>query len=156
MFMQFQVKTKLKGHQKKITGLAFSQSLNVLVSSGADAQVCRINNCYSLGLCFGMYFLQLVSYSMCFLMLPSTSALITLPPMQWSPRDALPAPISTAVYSCDGLLVYAGFVDGAVGVFESDSLRLRCRIAPTAYISPSIARYEIFTESCIIVAYISL
>ncbi|RWW25597.1 hypothetical protein GW17_00010046 [Ensete ventricosum] len=33
------VKTKLKGHQKKITGLAFSQSLNVLVSSGADAQV---------------------------------------------------------------------------------------------------------------------
>lgn len=34
-----EVKTKLKGHQKKVTGLAFSQSLNVLVSSGADAQV---------------------------------------------------------------------------------------------------------------------
>ncbi|RZS10789.1 hypothetical protein BHM03_00042060 [Ensete ventricosum] len=33
------VKMKLKGHQKKITGLAFSQSLNVLVSSGADAQI---------------------------------------------------------------------------------------------------------------------
>jgi hypothetical protein len=30
---------KLKGHQKRITGLAFSQSLNVLASSGADAQV---------------------------------------------------------------------------------------------------------------------
>jgi WD40 repeat protein len=34
-----QVKSKLKGHQKRITGLAFSNSLNVLVSSGADAQV---------------------------------------------------------------------------------------------------------------------
>jgi hypothetical protein len=34
-----QVKSKLKGHQKKVTGLAFSQQMNVLVSSGADAQV---------------------------------------------------------------------------------------------------------------------
>ena len=35
-----QVKSKLKGHQKRISGLAFSNTLNVLVSSGADAQVC--------------------------------------------------------------------------------------------------------------------
>ncbi|KAG6739989.1 hypothetical protein POTOM_057622 [Populus tomentosa] len=35
-----EVKTKLKGHQKRITGLAFSHSLNVLVSSGADSQLC--------------------------------------------------------------------------------------------------------------------
>lgn len=34
-----QVKSKLKGHSKRITGLAFSHALNVLVSSGADAQV---------------------------------------------------------------------------------------------------------------------
>lgn len=34
-----QVKSKLKGHTKRITGLAFSHALNVLVSSGADAQV---------------------------------------------------------------------------------------------------------------------
>lgn len=34
-----QVKSKLKGHSKRITGLAFSHVLNVLVSSGADAQV---------------------------------------------------------------------------------------------------------------------
>jgi hypothetical protein len=58
--------------------------------------------------------------------------------MQWSPRDALPAPISSAIYSCDGLLVYATFCDGAVGVFEAESLRLRCRIGPSSYIPPSI------------------
>ncbi|KAJ9688694.1 hypothetical protein PVL29_014377 [Vitis rotundifolia] len=34
-----EVKTKLKGHQKRVTGLAFSPVLNVLVSSGADSQV---------------------------------------------------------------------------------------------------------------------
>lgn len=36
-----QVKSKLKGHSKRITGLAFSNTLNVLVSSGADAQVSK-------------------------------------------------------------------------------------------------------------------
>uniref|UniRef100_A0A804R901 CTLH domain-containing protein n=2 Tax=Zea mays TaxID=4577 RepID=A0A804R901_MAIZE len=34
-----EVKSKLRGHSKRITGLAFSNVLNVLVSSGADAQV---------------------------------------------------------------------------------------------------------------------
>ncbi|RRT75697.1 hypothetical protein B296_00030967, partial [Ensete ventricosum] len=76
------VKTKLKGHQKKITGLAFSQSLNVLVSSGADAQV-----------------------------------------------------YASSKSSSD----VANFLNLSVGVFEADSLRLRCRIAPTAYISSSIS-----------------
>ncbi|XP_020245971.1 topless-related protein 2-like isoform X2 [Asparagus officinalis] len=34
-----EVKTKLNGHQKCISGLAFSNNLNILVSLGADAQV---------------------------------------------------------------------------------------------------------------------
>ncbi|KAK4714903.1 hypothetical protein R3W88_020810 [Solanum pinnatisectum] len=33
------VKTKLKGHHKRITGLALSNSLNVLISAGADSLV---------------------------------------------------------------------------------------------------------------------
>ena len=41
-----QVKSKLKGHSKRITGLAFSHVLNVLVSSGADAQVYLIRSCF--------------------------------------------------------------------------------------------------------------
>ncbi|WMV29914.1 hypothetical protein MTR67_023299 [Solanum verrucosum] len=31
-------KTKLKGHHKRLTGLAFSNSLNILISAGADYQ----------------------------------------------------------------------------------------------------------------------
>ncbi|KAI3692214.1 hypothetical protein L6452_32025 [Arctium lappa] len=57
----------------------------------------------------------------------------------WSPRESLSAPISSAVYSCECLLIFTGFLDGAVGVFDANSLRLRCRIAPSAYISPSIS-----------------
>lgn len=34
-----EVKHKLRGHSKRITGLSFSNVLKVLVSSGADAQV---------------------------------------------------------------------------------------------------------------------
>uniref|UniRef100_A0A2P2MWW9 Uncharacterized protein n=1 Tax=Rhizophora mucronata TaxID=61149 RepID=A0A2P2MWW9_RHIMU len=39
-----EVKSKLKGHSKRITGLAFSHVLNVLISSGADAQICVWNS----------------------------------------------------------------------------------------------------------------
>lgn len=59
--------------------------------------------------------------------------------LQWYPKDTLTAPISSAIYSSDGLLVYTGFCDGAVGVFDADGLRVRCRIAPSAYIPPSVA-----------------
>ena len=64
--------------------------------------------------------------------------------MQWFPRDALLAPISSAVYSLGCLLVYAGFRDGAIGMFEAESLKLQCRIAPSAYIPSSISRYVEF------------
>ncbi|RWV96821.1 hypothetical protein GW17_00040440 [Ensete ventricosum] len=36
-------------------------------------------------------------------------------------------------------LVYASFCDGNIGVFDADNLRLRCRIALSAYTSPAAA-----------------
>ncbi|CAN4076348.1 unnamed protein product [Withania somnifera] len=141
--MTFKVKIKLKGHQKRITGLAFSQSLSVLVSSGADAQLCiwsvdgwekkkqaplvgetrvQFHNDQSHILVvhesqIGIYDTQLECQR------------------SWYPRDSLSAPISSAIYSCDGLLIFTGFCDAAIGIFDADSLRLRCRIAPSAYLS---------------------
>lgn len=50
-----QVKSKLKGHSKRITGLAFSHLLNVLVSSGADAQVICLCNVVSSVDCLLLY-----------------------------------------------------------------------------------------------------
>ncbi|KAF8670073.1 hypothetical protein HU200_051266 [Digitaria exilis] len=150
------VKSKLKGHQKKITGLAFSQSMNVLVSSGADAQLCvwsidsweKKKSRYiqapanRSGTLVGDTRVQFHNDQTHLLVVHESQLAIYDGNLEclrsWSPRDALPAPISSAIYSCDGLLVYAAFCDGAIGVFEADSLRLRCRIAPSAYIPPSI------------------
>ncbi|KAL3030319.1 hypothetical protein AAZX31_03G213500 [Glycine max] len=58
---------------------------------------------------------------------------------QWVPQDVLAAPISYAAYSCNSQLIYATFCDGNTGVFDADSLRLRCRIALSTYFSPPAA-----------------
>ncbi|OVA18462.1 WD40 repeat [Macleaya cordata] len=152
-----EVKTKLKGHQKRITGLAFSQALNVLVSSGADAQLCvwSIDGWEKRkarfiqapagrpGPLVGETKVQFHNDQTHLLVVHESQIAVYDSKLEclrsWSPRDALSAPISSAIYSCDGLLVYVGFCDGAVGVFDADSLRLRCRIASSAYLPPSNA-----------------
>ncbi|XP_058103933.1 protein TOPLESS-RELATED PROTEIN 2-like isoform X3 [Magnolia sinica] len=152
-----EVKIKLKGHQKRITGLAFSQAMNVLVSSGADAHLCvwSIDGWEKKKSRFiqappgrsaslvGETKVQFHNDQAHLLVVHESQIAIYDSKLEclrsWSPRDALSAPISSAIYSCDGLLVYTGFCDGAVGVFDADSLRLRCRIAPTSYIPPSVS-----------------
>ncbi|CAN6460946.1 unnamed protein product [Victoria cruziana] len=151
-----EVKSKLKGHQKRITGLAFSQSLNVLVSSGADAQLCvwSIDSWEKKksrvlqappgrqSPLLGETRVQFHNDQNHLLAVHETQISIFDGKLEclrsWTPRDSLTAPISSAIYSCDGLLVYTGFCDGAVGVFDAESLRLRCRIAPSAYILPPV------------------
>jgi WD40 repeat protein len=147
-----EVKTKLKGHQKKITGLAFSHSLNVLVSSGADAQLClwgidgwdkrksksvpvqtgRSPPVGDTKVQFHNDQVHLLVVHESQLAIYDASKLERL--RYWSPHDSLSAPISSAIYSCDSLLVYASLCDGAVGVFDAESLRPHCRIAPSAYL----------------------
>lgn len=147
-----EVKTKLKGHQNRITGLAFSQSLNVLVSSGADAQLCvwSIDGWEKKKMRFiqappsrqsplvGETRVQFHNDQAHLLVVHESQIAIYDSKLEcsrsWSPKDTLAAPISSAIYSSDGFLVYTGFCDGAVGVFDADSLRIRCRIAPSAYI----------------------
>ncbi|KAL3645777.1 Protein TOPLESS-RELATED PROTEIN 2 [Castilleja foliolosa] len=152
-----EVKTKLKGHQKRISGLAFSQSLNILVSSGADAQLCS----WSIdgwekkksrpiqvppgqpSPLTGETKVQFHNNQSHLLVVHESQIAIYDAQLDclrsWYPRDSLSAAISSAIYSCDGLLIFTGFCDGAVGIFDSDSLNLRCRIAPSAYISSSIS-----------------
>eukprot|EP00253_Pinus_taeda_P026009 PITA_26009 len=148
-----EVKTKLKGHQKKITGLAFSHVLNVLVSSGADAQLClwgidgwekRKSKVVPVHpgrssppvgdtrVQFHNDQIHLLVVHESQLAIYDASKLERL--RYWSPHDSLSAPISSAIYSCDSLLVYVSFCDGAVGVFDAESLRPHCRIAPSAYL----------------------
>ncbi|KAG4928788.1 hypothetical protein JHK85_055274 [Glycine max] len=151
-----EVKSKLKGHQKRITGLAFSTCLNILVSSGADAQLCvwsidtwekrksvpiqlpagkapvgdtRVQ--------FHLDQIRLLVAHETQLAIYDASKMDRI--RQWVPQDVLAAPISYAAYSCNSQLIYATFSDGNTGVFDADSLRLRCRIALSTYFSPAAA-----------------
>ncbi|XP_057872260.2 protein TOPLESS-RELATED PROTEIN 2 isoform X1 [Cryptomeria japonica] len=152
-----EVKSKLKGHQKKITGLAFSHTLNMLVSSGADAQLClwsidgwekRKSKYIQVQAgrsspAVGDTRVQFHNDQVHLLVVHESQLAIyeasKLDRMRyWTPHDSLPAPISSAIYSCDSLLVFASFCDGAVGVFDAESLRPRCRIAPSAYLGSGI------------------
>ncbi|KAJ1699335.1 hypothetical protein LUZ63_007847 [Rhynchospora breviuscula] len=150
-----EVKTKLKGHQKRITGLAFSNALNILVSSGADAQLCVWNTdswekkkTILIQLppgkpAVGDTRVQFNSDQSCLLVVHETQlAIYDAAKMeriyQWVPQDALSAPISYATYSCNSQLVFASFCDGNIGVFDAENLRLRCRIAPSAYASAPV------------------
>lgn len=149
-----EVKSKLKGHQKRITGLAFSTNLNILVSSGADGQLClwsidtwEKRKVVTIQVAAGKApvgdtRVQFHSDQIRLLVVHETQlAVYDASKMdrirQWVPQEALSAPISYAAYSCNSQLVYATFCDGNVGVFDADSLRLRCRIAPSVYLFPA-------------------
>ncbi|KAH0642851.1 hypothetical protein KY289_033825 [Solanum tuberosum] len=167
-----EVKIKLKGHQKRITGLAFSQSLNVLVSSGADAQLCiwsvdgwekkkarpiQVPPGHQAPL-VGETRVQFHNDQSHILVVHESQIGIYDTQLEcqrsWYPRDSLSAPISSAIYSCDGLLIFTGFCDGAIGIFDADSLRLRCRIAPSAYLTSigSLMCYHVLESSWAVVA----
>ncbi|KAJ4839218.1 Topless- protein 4, partial [Turnera subulata] len=150
-----EVKTKLKGHQKRITGLAFSHSLNVLVSSGADSQLCvwstdgweKQTNKF-MQIPAGRAASPLADTRVQFhldqvhlLAVHETQIAIYEAPKleclkQWFPREAS-GPITHATYSCDSQSIYVSFEDGSVGVLTATSLRLRCRINPSAYLPPN-------------------
>ncbi|KAG5555948.1 hypothetical protein RHGRI_006557 [Rhododendron griersonianum] len=147
--------TELKGHKKRITGLAFSTELNILVSSGADAQLCiwsvdtgellksvpiQLPACK---VWKGDTRVQFHSDQIHLLVSHETQlAIYDASKMhcirQWVPQDVLPVPISFAVYSCDSQLVYTSFCDGNIGVFDADSLTLTCHIAPSIYLPSAL------------------
>ncbi|KAL5713186.1 Topless-related protein 2 [Ranunculus cassubicifolius] len=150
-----EVKTKLKGHQKRVTGLAFSTKLNVLVSSGADAQLCTWNTdtwekrkATSIQVSGGKVStgdtrvqfhsdqIRLLVFHETQLAIYDASEMICI--QQWVPHEVLSAPISYAAYSCNNQLIYAAFRDGNIGVFNDETLRLRCRISPSAYLSQEV------------------
>ncbi|RVW81011.1 Protein TOPLESS [Vitis vinifera] len=156
-----EVKSKLKGHSKRITGLAFSHVLNVLVSSGADAQLCvwssdgwEKQKSRFLQVPAGRTStgqsdtrVQFHQDQTHFLVVHETQLAIYEATKldcvkQWVQREAA-APISHATFSCDSLLVYASFLDATVCVFSAANLRLRCRINPTAYLPASVSNSNV-------------
>ncbi|GJT57836.1 topless-related protein 3-like protein [Tanacetum coccineum] len=150
-----EVKSKLRGHQKRISGLAFSTHLKILVSSAADAHICfwSIDSWEKRKMVqiqlppgkapTGDTRVQFHTDQIRLLVSHETQlALYDASKMelirQWLPQDNLSAPISYASYSCNSQLVYASFCNGNIGVFDADTLKLRCRIAPSVYLPTSV------------------
>ncbi|GER44119.1 transducin family protein / WD-40 repeat family protein [Striga asiatica] len=135
---------------ERVTGLAFSNVLDVLVSSGADAQIClwsldgwekKANK--FLQIPSGRSSNPLAQTRVQFhqdqthvLVVHETQIAVYEASKlecikQWVPSG--PA-ITDATYSCDSQLIYTSFDDGSVCVFTSAGLKLRCRVNPTAYL----------------------
>ncbi|KAK4746755.1 hypothetical protein SAY87_025792 [Trapa incisa] len=150
-----EVKTKLRGHQKRITGLAFSNVLNVLVSSGADSQLCvwstdgwEKQSSTVLQMPAGRGAAALADTRVQFhldqihlvVVHESQIAIYEAPKLeclkQWFHREATGS-ITHATYSCDSQSIYVSFEDGSIGVLTATSLRLRCRISPATYMTPN-------------------
>ncbi|KAK3437325.1 hypothetical protein EUGRSUZ_C01846 [Eucalyptus grandis] len=152
-----------RGHQERITGLAFSGVLNVLVSSGADSQLCVWST-------DGLEkraskFLQMLPgrgaappadtrvqfhVDQIHLLVVHKTQIATYeaPDLeclhQWVTREAS-SPITDATFSCNGQSIYVSFEDGSIGVLTTSTFRLRCCINPTAYIpaNPSLRVYPL-------------
>ncbi|PIN21391.1 hypothetical protein CDL12_05906 [Handroanthus impetiginosus] len=150
-----EVKSTLEGHQKLITGLAFSTNLNMLVSAGADAQLCiwsidtwEKRKSVPIQLPEGKTpsgdtQVQFHADQVRFLVAHETQlAIYDGSKMerirQWVPQGTLSAPISCAAYSCNSQLVFASFCDGNIGIFDAEILKLRCRVGPSAYLSQAV------------------
>lgn len=150
-----EVKSKLKGHQKRVTGLAFSNVLRVLVSSGADAQICvwstdgwekkvskylqipsgrAPNPLAQTRVQFHHDQTHILVVHETLIAVYEASKLDCI--NQWVPRESSSA-ITDATYSCDSQLIYASFEDGSICVFTAAALKLRCRISSAAYLPPN-------------------
>ncbi|XP_065630534.1 topless-related protein 4 isoform X1 [Quercus suber] len=158
-----EVKKKLKGHQNRVTGLTFSKMLNVLVSSGGDAQLClwsmdgwEKHTSKFLRIPPGRVSSPLARTRVQFhqdqihvLAVHETQIAIYEAPMldclkQWFPPESSGS-VTDATYSCDGQLIYASIEDGSVCVLTAFTLQLRSWISPAAYLSsnPSSRAYPL-------------
>ncbi|XP_031279553.1 protein TOPLESS-like [Pistacia vera] len=149
-----EVKSKLEGHHKRVSGLAFSNALDIMVSSGADGQIFVWNvydwekqKCRFLQIPGGkmpvaltdthVQFHQDQTHFLAFneshLAIYEIKELECL--KQWVAVGS--SYISGATFSCDSQMVYATFLDGTVSIFDALNLELHCRILRTAYLPPT-------------------
>uniref|UniRef100_M4CP68 CTLH domain-containing protein n=1 Tax=Brassica campestris TaxID=3711 RepID=M4CP68_BRACM len=149
----------LNGHTKRITGLAFSLALNILVSSGADSQVCvwsmagweKRSSMYlnapkgrsmpavsDTRVQFHQNEIHLLVVNETQIAIYDAQKLDCL--NTWFLREATGRRITSGTYSGDSKSIFVGFEDGTVNVLTASNLRLRCRINPTAYLpsNPSL------------------
>ncbi|KAF3447082.1 hypothetical protein FNV43_RR12262 [Rhamnella rubrinervis] len=157
-----EVTSKLRGHSNRITGLAFSNLLDTLVSTGADAQIITWNserwerqkNCFlqipagkrPAGLSDMQ--VQFHQDQIHFLVVHETQlAIYETTNLQCEKKWVLgesSTPISHATFSCDSQLVFASFFDGIIRIFGASNLQIQCQINPTAYLPTDVSSCAVY------------
>ncbi|KAI3893552.1 hypothetical protein MKX03_000505 [Papaver bracteatum] len=152
------IKETLKGHMKKITGLAYSKELKVLVSLDAEAQICvwkwgtwvkqntaalqipsGRNSASAIRVQYHNDQIHFLVVHPVHLAIFETTTLNCV--KQWVvPRFS--AQITDATLSSESKMIFASFLDGTILVFGVANLQPMCRIQPSAYLhaisSPSV------------------
>ncbi|KAJ1407793.1 WD40/YVTN repeat-like-containing domain superfamily [Sesbania bispinosa] len=146
-----EVRIKLEGHSKRVTALAFSKTLNVLVSGDVNAQIVvwntnrweklRDRNLQTQGQNVSELSsetqIQFHPDQIKFLVVHNSHLAIYEATElkcvnQWVPKVSVV--ISQATFSSDGHTVYAGFVDGTLAIFDALNFQMHYRIHPCAYL----------------------
>ncbi|KAG4389307.1 hypothetical protein GLYMA_06G066200v4 [Glycine max] len=154
--------SKLEGHSKRVTALAFSSSFDLLVSGDINAQIFVWNTngwekqkdgylqihgqkvpeiLSDTHIQFHPYQRHFLAVRSNYLAMHEATELKCC--NQWVPEVSMV--ISQATFSSDGQAVYASFVDGTVGIFDTLKLQMHCRVNPSAYLSttPSSSIYPL-------------
>ncbi|TXG62211.1 hypothetical protein EZV62_013574 [Acer yangbiense] len=137
-----EVITKLKGHSEGITGLAFSSALNIMVEDTQisvwnvdkwEKQKCKFLQMpdEKMQVVLSATYIQFHHDHTRFLVVHETQLAIYEAKelnclLQWTPVGSVS--ISQATFSCDSQMVYAGFVDGTIFVFDASKLELKCTV----------------------------
>ncbi|QCE16270.1 periodic tryptophan protein 2 [Vigna unguiculata] len=143
--------SKLEGHTKRVSDLAFSNSFDLLVSIGVNDQIFvwntngwkKLKDRYlqihgqrvpevltETHIHFHLYQRHfLVVRSDCLVMYKARNLKCY---NQWVPRAA--EVISQATFSSDGQAVYVCFVDGTVAILDTLKFQMRCKINLSTYI----------------------
>ncbi|KAH0703657.1 hypothetical protein KY285_017935 [Solanum tuberosum] len=116
-----EVKSKLKGHSKRITGIAFSYVLNVLVSSGADSQRARSLQLRGRSISQSATRAQFHQDQTHFFVVHEAQIAIYETTKLKCLKHISPLPD----YSCQ--LIHASFLDATVCIFTAGHLHMRCR-----------------------------
>ncbi|XP_071909862.1 topless-related protein 1-like [Coffea arabica] len=147
---------RLSGHLKRVSGLAFSNSLKVLVSAAVDSQIIvwdtiawEKKKSISMQISVGWWLpsetsetvIQFHKDQLHFLAIHETQLAMyesrSLDRIrQWNTRDFC-ARISSGTFSCDNQLVFVVMRDGIVMILSALDLSPKFRIDPSAYLPPS-------------------
>lgn len=146
---------RLESHSERVTGLAFSNILNVLVSSGADAQIVLWNTNWwekkmskmmdipdSPSVSSNAYVQFHQDQKQVLVICETHLAIYEVPELnlvnKWDIED-LYNPITDATFSSDSQLVYASLVSGMILILDASNLRIQFVVNPAAYLPSSIS-----------------